>query len=42
MTLLWVLNGLISLIVCAVIFRTLVRKKDIAPLARAEFDVNVY
>ena len=42
MTLLWVSNGLISLIVCAVIFRTLVRKKDIAPLARAEFDVTVY
>ncbi len=42
MTLLWVLIGLISLIVCAVIFRTLVRQKNIAPLARAEFDVTVY
>ena len=42
MTLLWVLIGLISLIVCAVIFRTLVRQKNVAPLARAEFDVTVY
>ena len=42
MTLLWVLIGLISLIVCAVIFRTLVRQKKVAPLARAEFDVTVY
>ena len=42
MTLLWVLIGLISLIVCAVIFRTLVQKKDIAPLDRAECDVTVY
>ena len=42
MTLLWVLIGLISLIVCAVIFRTLVRQKNVAPLARADFDVTVY
>ena len=42
MTLLWVLIGLISLIVCAVILRTLVRQKNVAPLARAEFDVTVY
>ena len=42
MTLLWVLIGLISLIVCAVIFRTLVRQRTVAPLARAEFDVTVY
>ena len=42
MTPLWVLIGLISLIVCAVIFRTLVRQKNVAPLARAEFDVTVY
>ena len=42
MTELWVLIGLISLIVCAVIFRTLVRQKNVAPLARADFDVTVY
>ena len=42
MTLLWVLIGLVSLIVCAVIFRTLVRQKNVSPLARAEFDVTVY
>ena len=42
MTLLWVLIGLISLIVCAVIFGTLVRHRTVAPLARAEFDVTVY
>ncbi len=42
MTLLWVLIGLISLIVCAVIFQTLAWRNNVHPLARAEFDITVY
>ena len=42
MTLLWVLIGLISLIVCAIILQTLMRQNNSTPPARAEFDITVY
>ena len=42
MTLLWVLIGLISLIVCAIILQTLMRQNNGTPPARAEFDITVY
>ncbi len=42
MTLLWVLIGLISLIVSAVIFQTVAQRDNIVSLGRADFDVTVY